>query len=204
MTKYVIEHMEEGISDWVELEYLQIVRDVGKENFYVSSVSPNLQVPEKFKQAGIQMTQCDVTELQKIDPTFDKSRVCLLDPSATEEFQPSDKDKFDYFVFGGILGDDPPRDRTGELRKHGFTGRRLGPVQMTTDTAVRVTKIIADEQKPLDQIDFIDHPDLKFSKYESTQMPFRYVKDASGNPIMPQGMFELIKKDSEKSLDDMF
>ena len=35
-------------------------------------------------------------------------------------------------------GDDPPRDRTSELRKKGFQGRRLGPKQMTTDTAVRV------------------------------------------------------------------
>ena len=32
------------------------------------------------------------------------------------------------------------RDRTSELRKKGFQGRRLGPVQMTTDTAVRVTR----------------------------------------------------------------
>ena len=40
------------------------------------------------------------------------------------------------------VGDDPPRDRTSELRKKGFTGRRLGPVQMTTDTAVRVTRLI--------------------------------------------------------------
>lgn len=33
-------------------------------------------------------------------------------------------------------------DRTSELRKKGFEGRRLGPVQMTTDTAVRVTRLV--------------------------------------------------------------
>ena len=37
-------------------------------------------------------------------------------------------------------GDDPPRDRTGELRALGFPGRHLGSVQMTTDTALGVTK----------------------------------------------------------------
>lgn len=37
-------------------------------------------------------------------------------------------------------------DRTSELRKKGFTGRRLGPVQMTTDTAVRVTRMVIEEQ----------------------------------------------------------
>lgn len=37
-------------------------------------------------------------------------------------------------------------DRTAELRKYGYEGRRLGPVQMTTDTAVRVTRIVVEDQ----------------------------------------------------------
>lgn len=37
-------------------------------------------------------------------------------------------------------------DRTSELRKKGYAGRRLGPVQMTTDTAVRVTRMVIEEQ----------------------------------------------------------
>jgi ribosome biogenesis SPOUT family RNA methylase Rps3 len=40
------------------------------------------------------------------------------------------------------IGDDPPRDRTSELRKLGFPTRHLGSVQMTTDTAVGVTKLV--------------------------------------------------------------
>jgi hypothetical protein len=40
----------------------------------------------------------------------------------------------------------PLVDRTSELRKKGYQGRRLGPVQMTTDTAVRVTRIIVQER----------------------------------------------------------
>lgn len=39
-----------------------------------------------------------------------------------------------------------PADRTSELRKKGFEGRRLGPTQMTTDTAVRVTRIVVEEK----------------------------------------------------------
>jgi len=35
-------------------------------------------------------------------------------------------------------------------------------------------------------------------------MPFRYIKDENGTPIMPDGMLELIKLDADKSLDDMF
>jgi len=43
-------------------------------------------------------------------------------------------------------GDDPPRDRTGELRKLGFEGRHLKEVQMTTDTAVGVSKRVVEDQ----------------------------------------------------------
>lgn len=37
-------------------------------------------------------------------------------------------------------------DRTSELRKKGYEGRRLGPKQMTTDTAVRVTRIVVQDK----------------------------------------------------------
>ena len=44
-----------------------------------------------------------------------------------------------------LQGDDPPRDRTSELRKLGFPTRHLGPVQMTTDTALGVTKKVVQD-----------------------------------------------------------
>lgn len=65
-------------------------------------------------------------------------RLCLLDPRAEKVISPEDAELFDGFLFGGILGDDPPRDRTKELRKLGYEGRHLGSVQMTTDTACYV------------------------------------------------------------------
>lgn len=78
------------------------------------------------------------------------SRVCLLDPKAEKELSPEDGEAFDIFLYGGILGDDPPRDRTGELRKYGFEGRHLGIKQMTTDTAVGVTKMVVEDQSGFD------------------------------------------------------
>jgi hypothetical protein len=38
----------------------------------------------------------------------------------------------------------------------------------------------------LADISYLDFPELKFNKYESTQMPFRYVKGENGEPIMPE------------------
>jgi ribosome biogenesis SPOUT family RNA methylase Rps3 len=94
-------------------------------------------------------------------------------------------------------------DRTSELRKKGFEGRRLGPKQMTTDTAVRVTRLVVQDGSmwpfarvkrhavlmntvALDKVPYVDFPELKFNVHESTQMPFRYITDKEGNPIMPQ------------------
>jgi ribosome biogenesis SPOUT family RNA methylase Rps3 len=97
-----------------------------------------------------------------------------------------------------------PLDRTSELREKGYPTRHLGPVQMTTDTAVRVTRLVIQSQKPLDKISYTDFPELKISRNESTQMPFRYVGRGDGQPIMPEGMLELIKKDSEKGVGELF
>lgn len=199
--KYIIEHMEEGFSPWVKLEYKAISKEVGKDSIILSSVSHDAEIPPELRDQCI-VTDLDVTQLSKLDPDFDQKRVVLLDPSATEELTPEDAKKFDYFLFGGILGDHPPRDRTGELRKLGFEGRHLGKTQMTTDTAVRVTQRVVEDQVPLEKIPYIDFPELRFNKHESTEMPFRYI-EKDGKPVMPEGMFELIKKDSEKSLDDL-
>lgn len=101
-------------------------------------------------------------------------------------------------------------DRTSELRKRGFEGRRLGPKQMTTDTAVRVTRLVVQEKSkarhflterylsnnhavPLDKIPYIDYPELRINKNESTEMPFRYVKGKDGVSIMPEVGQNLVK-----------
>lgn len=72
----------------------------------------------------------------------------------------------------------------------------------------------------MNDIPYIDHPEIKINEHESSQMPFRYVKDENGNPVMPkvrfelkvlddrltrdEGMLDLIKKDSEKGFGDLF
>ncbi|KAG7191886.1 SPOUT methyltransferase [Scheffersomyces spartinae] len=202
--KYVIEHMEEGFSEWVTLEYAQIIRDVGKENLILTSLPDDTteeSIPSRLRQLGLQWT---TEECIQIDGGLDATRVCLLDPAAETDLTPEDHQKFDYFVFGGILGSHPRVDRTGILRKkYGFAGRRLGSLQMTTDTAIRTTKHIIDGQTKFEDIKFIDYPEIRYNKYESTEMPFRYIVDGNNEPILPEGMLELIKHDADQSIDDL-
>ncbi|KAH9817024.1 hypothetical protein DFH28DRAFT_167280 [Melampsora americana] len=129
------------------------------------------------------------------------SEVCLLDPRAETVLEPADAKRFRWFLFGGILGDDPPRDRTAQLRKFGFPSRHLGPIQMTTDTAVAVSKRIVEDGIELENLPWTDRPTLNFGPRESVEMPFRYLADESGSPVMPQGMKELIHKDMDRSFE---
>lgn len=199
---YVVEHLDPELEQWSSLEYQTIAHESNQADasFILSSVPANLRLPDQLRSVkGLTIENRSVEELF----AEHKHRVCLLDPAATQELSPEDANDFDVFLFGGILGDDPPRDRTSELRQKGFTGRRLGPVQMTTDTAVRTTRIVIQDKTPLSEIAFIDHPELKINKHESTEMPFRYVKDKNDQPVMPPGMIELIKLDADKSFNDL-
>ena len=181
--KYIIEHMDR----MGDTKYTQIIKEK--------------DIPKRLLELGLQWT---TKECVDIDGGIDKSKVCLLDPAAETDLTPQDKSKFDYFVFGGILGSHPRIDRTGLLReKYGFSGRRLGSLQMTTDTAIRTTQRIIENGVAFEDIKFLDYPEIKYNKYESTEMPFRYVTDNEGNPILPEGMLELIKNDAEQSIDDL-
>ncbi|KAL8933921.1 MAG: hypothetical protein Q9211_005508 [Gyalolechia sp. 1 TL-2023] len=182
---YVVEHLDPECGPWSTLEYLSIAKESAESDaqFCLSSAPSDFNLPPSLRACrGLEIDHRSVEQIYHDC----KDRVCLLDPAAKEELGPKDVEKFDVFVFGGILGDDPPRDRTSELRKKGFTGRRLGPVQMTTDTAVRVTRMIIQGQTSLDDISYVDYPEIRIDEHESTEMPFRYVKDAEGKPTMPE------------------
>ncbi|KAL4814017.1 SAM-dependent RNA methyltransferase [Aspergillus spinulosporus] len=199
----VVEHLDPELGTWSALEYGCIAQEshAAGSKFLLSSVPESLQMPDDLAATkGLEV------EHRSVEEVFSdrQSKICLLDPSAEVELSPADGDTFEVFLFGGILGDDPPRDRTSELRKKGFAGRRLGPVQMTTDTAVRVTRMVVHDRVPLEEIQYIDHPEIVINEHERTEMPFRYVKDSEGKPIMPKGMVELIKNDAEKSIEDLF
>ncbi|CEJ80178.1 Putative DUF431 domain-containing protein [[Torrubiella] hemipterigena] len=199
---FIVEHLDPELGPWSELEYKTIAAESKTTNcsFILSSLPDEFKVPQ-----ALQDNDAFTAEKRGVEELYaaNKSRVCLLDPAAAKDLAPEDGDSFDAFLFGGILGDDPPRDRTSELRKKGFEGRRLGPKQMTTDTAVRVTRMVVQEKIALTDVPYLDYPELKFNKHESTQMPFRYVKGADDQPIMPEGMFELIKQDADKGVNDL-
>ncbi len=57
---------------------------------------------------------------------------------------------------------------------------------MTTDTAVRVTRMVIQEGFELEKIPYVDSPNIKIDEHESTEMPFRYVTKDGKEPVMPE------------------
>jgi ribosome biogenesis SPOUT family RNA methylase Rps3 len=190
MVVYVIEHLEEAMGAWCVCEYRNIAAIVGPENVLITNISESdaKQLPE-----GVKWTAQSVLELNL-------PNVGLLDLLAEEALQPADKDKMEYLLFGGILGDHPPRDRTSHLRPAGHMIRHLGPEQMSTDGAVHVcARIFAGT--PLEQLEFAPYPlHISNSATSTVQLPFKYLKLPNGEPALPPGLRDLLLEDF--SLDD--
>lgn len=161
-------------------------RQFRSSEFFCDVLSGNLNVQEE-------------SILRKIPNGIPRSRVCLLDSEATETLSPEDATLFDCFLAGGILGDvdenDP--DRTSELRVHGFPARNLGREQMTLDTAILAASRVVTDKIPLAKISFCDRPTFALRSSESIEMPFRYLADSDGRPVIPDGIIDLWMKDDD-------
>lgn len=179
--KFIIEHLEDEVWDWCVLEYKHMSSIVGKENLIFTNV-PKKEA-HKLEKFG------EVKQESILNSKF--SRCCLLEMVTDKELKAEDKNKFDYFIFGGILGDNPPQGRTKVLHKLKCEMRNLGHEQMSTDTAVLVTKMILDGKK-LKDIEFKDTIELETKDGEEVILPYRYVLK-NGKPVLPKGLFEMLK-----------
>jgi len=179
--KYVIEHLEPRLHEWCLLEYNHIARIVGKENFVVTNISDK------------KISNITKNYYKKSFKNMNLKKACILDPYAKKTLDRDDGEIFDYLVFGGILGDNPPKKRTTAYFKNIKCERRnLGNKQMSTDTAVYVAKNIT-EGKKLSDFNFIDGVDIKLDKYLSVLLPFRYVI-VKGKLLLPRGLIKFLKK----------
>lgn len=105
---YIVEHLDPELEQWSAYEYKAIANEsaAAGSSFYLTSVPTSLQLPPTLQDVrALQVKHEGVEELY----AETKHRVCLLDPAAKKELSPEDAKDFDVFLFGGILGDDPPR-----------------------------------------------------------------------------------------------
>lgn len=100
---YIVEHLDPELGPWSSLEYLTIANeshDTGN-TFLLSSLPPSLTIPAAL--ASRPALKCETRGVEELYADT-KDRVCLLDPAAGEDLGPEDGERFDVFLFGGILG----------------------------------------------------------------------------------------------------
>lgn len=181
--KYVIEHFGKAFK-WHLIEYEHISKIVGKENLIFTNVKGKKEALAAFGEVKKE----SIAELCL-------PNVCVLDPASDKLLTPEDCKRFKYLVFGGILGDYPPRERTKELltcRMKNAETRNLGKEQMPTDNAVYAAKLIAEGTK-FEDIKFIDTIEIDIQKGLSVELPFRYV-EVNGKPLISEKLVEFLKK----------
>ncbi len=182
---FIIEHLEPKLWPWCVIEYKHMSKIVGKENLLFTNIK-----------------RVDFNKLKNYGTVSDKSvkqlklqNACVLDPEAKDILSPKDAKQFSYFIFGGILGDHPPRKRTKvELTKFikSYSVRNIGKDQFSTDNAVYVVKQIC---KGIDfnDIPFILEPEIRINKIESTILPYKYPL-VKGKPNISKELIAYLKK----------
>lgn len=180
--KYIIEHLEDEVWEWCILEYTHMSEVVGKDNLIFTNVS--VDEVHKLEHLGTVHTK----SVRDLD--LDLKKCCLMEMIGDKELQPSDANNFEYVIFGGILGDNPPQGRTKIL--HDLCEmRHLGHEQMSTNTAVMVSHMVLNGKK-LSDIEFKDTIELELKDGEDLILPYRYVIE-NGKPVLPKGMFEMLR-----------
>ncbi len=185
--KFIIEHLEPRLYKWCALEYEHISSIVGKGNLIFTNVKTDYQI----KTLSLLGTAYKDNIGMLVATKLKGLRLALLDANATKTLTPNDG--FDGLIFGGILGDDPPRGRTlEELGSLGLPLRNLGTKQMPTDSAVYAAKKII-SGTPFESLDFMDGIELEMGKMDSVILPFRYVL-VNGKPLVSKKLWDYMRR----------
>ncbi len=181
--KIVIEHLEPKLYKWCLIEYKHISKLIGKNSVIFTNIKPK----DKGKLSKFGKVYSSSVK------NFGLKKACVLDPYSQKTLKPGDKKRFDCFIFGGILGNDPGEGRTKKLTLQlNFTTRNLGGRQLATDTAVFVTKLIL-LGTPLEKIKFQDNAEIEINDSWSVILPYPYVVQ-NGKVMISGELVQYLKK----------
>ena len=182
-----IEHLEEGLSPWILLEYRHSSIIIGRDRLWFTNV------PRRYH--SILARYGCVFEESVLD-LIDHSRLLILDPVARVRLSTKDLDNVDAIVIGGILGDHPPRRRTYKYlssRAPDSLKRNIGEGQYSIDGAVYVVREFL-RRGCIDCIEYVDG--VRIESIENgvkciIELPFRYPL-VKGIPLIAPGLREYL------------
>ena len=115
-----------------------------EHNITTNSISPPHKKLKKSKsdisEESMEIESRGVVDLSEsfeeyYGTTKDKKRVCLLDEQAEKDLTPNDTNEFDFFLFGGILGnvDEQDADAADEISALGMDVHVVPTVMQSTE-----------------------------------------------------------------------
>jgi len=189
MPKYVIEHLDGKIGRWSLIEYKNISKMIGKSNLWFTNIKKK---NKSLKKIG-RVFKERFSEIQ-IKEKINQKEVCVLDPESNKILTTKESKNFKYYIFGGILGDYPPRKRTKKELSNFIKAekRNIGKKQFSTDNAVYVTSEIV-KGKDFKKMNFIYKPRIKMNEFLSLDLPFLYPEE-NNNPKMSPELMKFLKR----------
>ncbi|MFH1711561.1 MAG: SAM-dependent methyltransferase [Nanoarchaeota archaeon] len=182
---YIIEHLEPKLGRWVLIEYKHISKIIGKRNLWFTNIKHRSKKLERLGKCFSQSVK---------DMKLEKA--CILDPEAKQLLTPSESKRFNYFIFGGILGDYPPKKRTKKELTNQLNfkakARNIGKKQMSTDNAIYTVSQIAKGKKFKD-LEFKYNLSLKMNKYLTLELPYLY-NIVKGKPLISKELVTFLKR----------
>lgn len=91
-----------------------MVSVIGPDHVYFTALTPSTLAG---MPASLAKAHCHTEDILTMADRIPHEKVCLLDPASPNVLSPEDALTYDFFLFGGILGDDPPRGNTNVLRR---------------------------------------------------------------------------------------
>jgi len=182
---YIIEHLEPELFEWCLIEYEHISELVGRDNLWFTNIA-NEKDKKKLERFGRVFSE-SVKDMKL-------ANCCVLDPETEKTLSPAET-QFEYYIFGGILGDYPPRKRTKEELTRFIPNvekRNIGKEQMSTDNAVYTVREIVSGKK-FSELKFQNQVSIPINEFESIDLPYLY-NIVNGKPFMSPKIVDYLKK----------
>lgn len=183
---FVIEHLEPKLSEWLLIEYEHAAKLAGRKNILITNVKKK---PDRRKLSEF----CEV-ESRSVAEIFPQGELVVLDPKARKKLTRKDL-RGRRLAIGGILGDDPPKDRTKEMltgKIPGVLSRNLRKGQLAIDGAVYLAKQVGRGRK-LEEIQIQQSIEIPIGKNLSIILPFSYPL-VKGKPLISDKIIGYLKR----------
>ena len=184
---FVIEHLEPKLSEWLQIEYSNAARIVGRKRLLIT----NVKKKNEFRKLG----GVARVERKRVRELFKQRKLVVLDPRARKNLSPADLLGKRAIVIGGILGEEPPLGRTRELLMKSLPraqARNLGRHQFAIDGAAYLAKRVL-EGKRLGEVPVQLGLEIQISEVHSTFLSYAFPL-VRGKPLISNELISYLKR----------